>query len=88
MHRTPHRCRVKYPIGCYLDTYPVAENPPDKGSKKVQPRLSPLMHLYLADIVDTAMLGKTPTQVAQRLIEEGVRAAIRDRLIKLRKPKR
>jgi hypothetical protein len=57
-------------------------------NKKVQPSLSPLMHAYLGDLVDVAFYGKTATQVAQRLIEEGVMNAIGKRLIDRRAKKR
>ena len=59
----------------------------DRGNQKVQPRLSPLMHKYLDDLLGVAFYGKTKTQVAQRLIEDGIKAAIRDNLIKVRSVK-
>ena len=57
----------------------------DRGNQKVQPRLSPLMQKYLDDLLGVAFCGKTKTQVAQKLIEDGIRAAIRDNLIKVRR---
>lgn len=53
---------------------------------KVQPRLSPLMHSYLTDLVDSHLYGDTKTEVAKKLIEDGVRRAIADRHIDVRKP--
>jgi hypothetical protein len=52
---------------------------------KVQPRLSPLMHSYLTDLVDTRLYGDTKTEVAKKLIEDGVRRAIADRHIEVRR---
>lgn len=57
-------------------------------NRKVQPRLSPVMHRYLSDLVRVGFLGDSPTAVAQRLIEDGIRNAIRDRVIPVRKSTR
>lgn len=62
----------------------VAEVITSRGGKKVQPRISPQMLTYLEDLVRTGFYGKTPTQVAQRLIEEGIMTAIGKQLIKVR----
>lgn len=51
---------------------------------KVQPRLDPLMHKYLDDLVKIKLYGKNKTQVARRLIEMGVMKAIADNHIKVR----
>ena len=55
-------------------------------NKKVQPRLSPLLYRYLEDLVATELYGSDKTQVARTLIEEGIKRAIADRHIELRKP--
>lgn len=58
-------------------------------NKKVQPRLTEVQHLYLGDLVDTGLYGSNPTDVAKTLIESGIRRAIADRHITVRKqPKR
>jgi hypothetical protein len=54
-------------------------------NEKVQPRLAPLMHRYLDDLVATRLYGNTKTEVAKKLIEDGVRRAIADRHINVRK---
>lgn len=51
---------------------------------KVQPRLTPLMHKYLNDLVKLEFFGKDKTKVARRLIEDGILRAIADNLIKVR----
>lgn len=51
---------------------------------KVQPRLDPIMHKYLDDLIKLKFFGKTKTQVARRLIEDGIQRAIADNLIKVR----
>jgi hypothetical protein len=56
--------------------------------RKVQPRLPPLMHDYLQDLVDSGLYGKTPTSVAQKLIEDGIKQAIARNHIDRRKPKK
>lgn len=55
------------------------------ANKKIQPRLAPLSHAYLQDLADNGFYGKTPTQVAQRLIEDGIMSAIGKNLIDRRK---
>jgi hypothetical protein len=57
-------------------------------NKKVQPRLSPLMHKYLDDLVATRLYGGNPTDVARTLIEHGVKQAIADRHINVRKERK
>ena len=42
---------------------------------------SPAMRRYLKQLVRLGIYGKTPTAVATRLIDEGVRQALRDSLI-------
>lgn len=63
----------------------MAKSAGEKGNDKVQPRLSPEMHQYLEDLVATGFYGKNKTQVAQRLIENGIMKAIADRHIDIRK---
>lgn len=58
-------------------------------NKKVQPRLSNVQHLYLDDLVETGLYGSTPTDVAKTLIETGIRRAVAERHIVVRRqPKR
>ena len=66
----------------------MAKAPANRGNKKVQPRLEPLMHAYLQDLVDASFFGRTRTAVAQRLIEDGIRRAIAERVIDRRSPRR
>ena len=81
-----------YPISIRLDTtLPsrcMAKRPSNRGNKKIQPRLDPLMHVYLQDLVEAKFFGRTPTAVAQRLIEDGIRRAIGERVIDRRFPRR
>jgi hypothetical protein len=42
---------------------------------------SPAMRRYLAQLVRLGIYGKTPTTVARRLIDEGVRLALKEGLI-------
>lgn len=42
---------------------------------------SPTMRRYLAQLVRLGIYGKTPTTVARRLVDEGVRIALREGLI-------
>lgn len=51
---------------------------------KIQPRLLPEMHAYLQDLLDTGAYGKTPSDVARTLIEEGVRRALAEKIIRVR----
>ena len=53
---------------------------------KVEPRLSPFTHAYLEELVETGAYGNNVTNVAKGLIEEGIRRAISDRIIEVRKP--
>ena len=55
-------------------------------TKKVEPRLSPKTFAYLEDLVDTGAYGNNVTDVAKGLIEEGIRRAIADRIVKVRNP--
>ena len=55
-------------------------------TKKVEPRLSPKTHAYLEDMVGTGAFGNNVTDVAKGLIEEGIRRAIADHIIEVRKP--
>ncbi len=55
-------------------------------TKKVEPRLSPNTHAYLKDLVATGAYGNNVTDVAKGLIEEGIRRAIADRIVEVRKP--
>ena len=56
-------------------------------TKKVEPRLSPNTHAYLEELVETGAYGNTVTDVAKGLIEEGIRKAIADHIIEVRKPR-
>ena len=60
----------------------------ETGNKKVQPRLTELMHRYLSDLAATGLYGDTATDVARTLIESGVKKAIADRHIEVRRPTR
>ncbi len=57
------------------------------GNDKIQPRLPPIIHAYLDDLVDTGVYGKDPSDVARALIEQGVRRAIAERIIAKRSVK-
>jgi hypothetical protein len=54
---------------------------------KIQPRLPPILHAYLEDLADTGMYGKSPSDVARSLIEEGIRRAVADKVIDKRSAK-
>lgn len=54
----------------------------------VQARLSALMHKYLDDLAETHLYGDNPTDVARTLIENGVKQAIADRHINVRREPR
>lgn len=56
-------------------------------NKPVQPRLTATSHAYLQDLVETGAYGSNPTDVARTLIEEGIRRALKDRIIKVRRSK-
>jgi hypothetical protein len=61
------------------------DQPKKDANRKVQPRLAQLMHDYLDDLVATGLYGSTPTEVAKKLIEDGIRRAIADRHIEVRR---
>ena len=42
---------------------------------------SPAMRRYLKQLVSLGIYGKTPTTVARRLVDEGVRLALKEGLI-------
>jgi hypothetical protein len=58
--------------------------PPGRG-RKVEPTLSPETYTYLSDLVDTGGYGSNPTDVARTLIEEGIRRALADKIIHVRR---
>lgn len=78
-----------HPIGCILSSnwlQIVEFSPaPMPGNPKIQPRLSPGMFDYLQDLVDVGVYGTNPSDVARSLIEEGIRRAIADGLIHVRR---
>ena len=55
------------------------------ANEKIQPRLTPIMHAYLRDLVEIGAYGKDKSDVARTLIETGSRAALADQVIKPRK---
>jgi hypothetical protein len=55
------------------------------ANKKIEPRLAPIMHAYLDDLVAIGAYGANPSDVARTLIEEGIRKAIAQRVIKARR---
>ena len=55
-------------------------------NKSIQPRLPPAAHAYLQDLVDTGAYGSNPTDVARTLIEEGIRRALGQGIIEVRRP--
>ncbi len=57
-------------------------------NKPVHPRLPPTTHGYLQDLVDTGAYGSNPTDVARTLIEEGIRKALAEKIIKTRRNQR
>jgi hypothetical protein len=57
----------------------------DGGNQKIQPRLAPIMHAYLDDLVRVGPYGDSPTEVAKSLIELGVMEAIAKAHIKVRR---
>jgi hypothetical protein len=58
--------------------------PPGRG-RKVEPTLSPETYNYLLDLADTGGYGSNPTDVARTLIEEGIRRALADKIIAVRR---
>jgi hypothetical protein len=57
----------------------LAENP------KVQVRLLPQTMAYLQDLLDTSAYGTTISDVAKSLIEAGIRQALADKIIEVRR---
>ncbi len=55
------------------------------ANQKIQPRLQPEMHSYLQDLLDTGAYGKTLSDVARTLIEEGIRRAMAKNIIGIRR---
>jgi hypothetical protein len=60
----------------------------DGGNDKIQPRLAPIMHRYLEDLVEVGPYGDSPTEAAKRLIELGVMQAIAKGHIKVRRKRK
>jgi hypothetical protein len=58
--------------------------PPGRG-KKIEPTLSPETYTYLMDLAATGGHGSNPTDVARTLIEEGIRRALADKIIAVRR---
>lgn len=56
------------------------------ANRKVDVRLTPTTHEYLADLVAAGTHGSNATDVARTLIEEGIRKAISDGIITVRRP--
>ena len=54
-------------------------------NKKAQPRLSAVTLAYLQDLVETGAYGKNISDVARTLIESGIRAALAENIIKVRR---
>ncbi len=52
------------------------------ANERVQPRLPPIMHAYLDALLDLGTYGKDKTDVARTLIEDGVKRALADSVIK------
>lgn len=55
------------------------------ANPKIQPRLLPEVHAYLQDLLDTGAFGSTLSDVARTLIEDGVRRALAERIIQVRR---
>ena len=53
-------------------------------NKSVQPRLPPATHAYLRDLAGTGAYGSSPTDVARTLIEDGIRNALAQGIVKVR----
>ena len=56
------------------------------ANKKIEPRLPAITHAYLRDLAATGAYGKDSTDVARTLIEEGIRTALAQGIIKVRRP--
>ena len=56
-------------------------------NKPIQPRLPSATHAYLQDLAATGAYGSNPTDVARTLIEEGIRSALAQKIIQVRRPK-
>jgi hypothetical protein len=56
-------------------------------NKSIQPRLPPVTHAYLQDLAETGAYGANPTDVARTLIEEGIRRALGQKVIAVRRIK-
>ena len=56
-------------------------------NRKIQPRLLPETFAYLQELADTGAFGSTPTDVARTFIEEGIRRALANKIIKIRRSK-
>jgi len=52
---------------------------------KIQPRLLPETLAYLEDLLDTGAYGKNLSDVARSLIEAGIRQALADKIISVRR---
>lgn len=46
------------------------------ANKKIEPRLQPVMHQYLEDLVAIGAYGSSKSDVAKTLIEAGIRDAL------------
>ena len=57
-------------------------------NKAIHPRLPQITHDYLQDLTDIGAYGSNPTGVARTLIEEGVRKALAEKIIKVRRSSR
>lgn len=55
------------------------------ANKKVEPRLAPIMHAYLDDLVNVGAYGRDKSDVARTFIENGIRDAIEKGVIAVRK---
>jgi hypothetical protein len=55
------------------------------GNRKIQPRLLPETLAYLQDLANTGAYGQSPTDVARTFIEEGIRRALADKIIEIRR---
>jgi hypothetical protein len=58
---------------------------PLMANKKAQPRLAPDTLAYLQDLADTGAYGKNPSDVARTLIEAGIREALSQGIITVRR---
>ena len=55
------------------------------ANRKIQPRLLPETLAYLQDLADTGAYGRSPTDVARAFIEDGIRKALADKIIDVRR---